>query len=716
MKRIILSSILIVLTAGTFVFGATKAFFADTETSTANVFTAGAIDLTIDNESFYNGVLNASTTWTQTDLTIEKFFDFPDLKPDDYGEDTISLHVDTNDAYLCANVTLTSNNENGQTEPESLVDLTVGANEGELAQLVNFLWWADDGDNVLETGESVISQGNFNQLGIGTTYPLTLADSATNIWTGVAGPIPGNSTRYIGKAWCFGTLGTAPITQDNSGTLMSPAGNNDGVNGAGQPEDGGVTCSGNALGNESQTDSLTADVSFEAVQARHNGGFRCALPEPIVSTVTVVKVVVGGPEAGNPAAFSFVLDAQSPTAFEGDGTNVVPVTAGAHSVVEVPVQDYVTTYSSVNGANCTNLVVPGNGNVTCTITNTFTPIIVPNIPTTLTIQKIVSGGTAVATDFSFTIDSNPAVLGSNEVTPGAHVVSEVAALNYTPAYSGGCDSNGNITAISNTNATCTITNTFVPPTPTTITITKNVVGGTATTGSFTYRIDGNIVPLGSNVVTPGSHTITETGGPANYVATFGSGCNASGTIVAVSNTNVTCAITNTFVPLTDNFGTSGACVQDIPGWDEDPGDTCVNGTVSKNPSVSGDDSVSPDGGNFALIGNLGHICRGVNATGLQNLQLKYYWRGDTDAEVTDNGLVQYYTSGTCLAPVGLVSVATHDLDNPDNNLTEPWSTLQSINLPGSLNNTTFFIRIAANTNGGNESLRFDGVTLTGIPI
>ncbi|MES2966749.1 MAG: TasA family protein, partial [Patescibacteria group bacterium] len=77
MKKIITSVGMIVF-IGALVAGGTGAFFSDTETSTANVFTAGAIDLKVDNESYYNGVLNTATTWTQTDLTIEKFFNFMD--------------------------------------------------------------------------------------------------------------------------------------------------------------------------------------------------------------------------------------------------------------------------------------------------------------------------------------------------------------------------------------------------------------------------------------------------------------------------------------------------------------------------------------------------------------------------------------------------------------------------------------------------------------
>ncbi len=290
-SRIVLGLVLLVGAGGALAVGGTQAFFSDTETSTGNTFTAGAIDLKVDNTSYYNGVLNQNTSWLADDLnngavTLHKFFDFSDLKPDDYGEDTISLHAQ-NDAYLCANVTLTSNNDNTCTEPETqstdpqcigqTPDTTPanGVGNGELAGLVNFIWWADDGDNVLESNENVISQGPIGALGVGGTATVTLADSVGNIWTGSPGPIPANTDKFIGKAWCFGAIGAAPLTQDNVGNVRTPAGDNDAVNGAGQPEDGGITCNGTLLTNESQTDSLTADVRFNAIQARNNNTFRC---------------------------------------------------------------------------------------------------------------------------------------------------------------------------------------------------------------------------------------------------------------------------------------------------------------------------------------------------------------------------------------------------------------------------------------------------------
>ena len=148
------------------VIGAAFAFFSDTETSIDNIFAAGEVDLGIDNHSFYNGVLNPGTTWRVdydlSDNPPRQFFNFLDVKPGDWGEDTISLHVKNNDAWLCADVTLTSNDENDLIEPELVDgDDTTGNSGGELAQNITFFWWADDGDNVFEEDETEMKEKKF---------------------------------------------------------------------------------------------------------------------------------------------------------------------------------------------------------------------------------------------------------------------------------------------------------------------------------------------------------------------------------------------------------------------------------------------------------------------------------------------------------------------------------------------------------------------------
>lgn len=425
--------------------------------STGSTFAVGEVDIKIDNESYYNGALNTETTWDLRDLTVEKFFDFGDVKPDDYGEDTISIHVELADSYLCADVTLTDNNENGCNEPEGQVDASCanpGPDEGELADLMEFMWWADDGDNVFENDEIIISEGPIGALPLNATHTLALADTATNIWTGQGGAIPVDSTLYIGKSWCYGSLTPQPLEQDGETDVWNPSLDNDAVDGAGQPEDGGFLCEGTTLGNESQTDSLSLDVAFNAVQTLGNDRFICGL---------------------------------------GAGVELLP-------------------------------------------------------------------------------------------------------------------------------------------------------------------------------------------------------------------------------PLIEDFGT-GDCLKDIPGWDEDKGESCITGTVSKNDDGTADNSVSPDGGRFGLLsGNNGFLCRSVDATGFENMVLDYYWRGDTQASDGETGSVHFFTTGNCAAPGPLTTLATHELDDGDNDVAEPWSTLQTIPLPGSLDNTTFFIRFTADSNSGNDSFRLDGIVIDGTPI
>jgi predicted ribosomally synthesized peptide with SipW-like signal peptide len=315
MKKLLASSTLLLGAMAALWIGSTGAFFSDVETSAGNTFTAGAIDLKIDNTSYYNGNVCANpasdqpdlgyiwvgqalfpvpgtpctTTWLADDLnngeiTLHKFFDFIDLKPSDQSEDTISLHTQ-NDAYLCAEVKLTSNKDNDCTTPENAANGgengACGAGDsnanGEIAQNVNFIWWADDGDNVLESNETVIPAGNLGQLGVGNTANVTLADSGSNIWTGQGGPIPGNTTKYIGKAWCFGNItanSETKIPQDGQGAVDA---NNDGIPDNGpDTRGGGFNCDGSGLDNKSQTDTMTADVTFEATQARNNSSFLCS--------------------------------------------------------------------------------------------------------------------------------------------------------------------------------------------------------------------------------------------------------------------------------------------------------------------------------------------------------------------------------------------------------------------------------------------------------
>lgn len=290
MKKILLS-LSIIAFVGAIAIGATGAFFSDTETSSGNTFSAGAIDLGIDNTSYYNGQAHASTTWDIAyDLDDQNgpsngaylFFNFKDLKPGDYGEDTISIHVNNNDAWVCSDITVTNDKDNDCTEPENDADAENGAcgdgdpnTNGDLADEIEIMWWADDGDNVFESDETIINQGHLGDVELWATTTVALADSINNIWTGQGNdPFPGATTKYVAKAWCFGNITAAGLAPSDYSGPDDPT--NAGDASETTSEDGGFICDGAGVGNESQTDSVELDVSFTAEQARNNADFTCA--------------------------------------------------------------------------------------------------------------------------------------------------------------------------------------------------------------------------------------------------------------------------------------------------------------------------------------------------------------------------------------------------------------------------------------------------------
>lgn len=379
MKKILLSLATLAF-VGAVIVGGTIAIFSDTEVSTGNTFTAGAIDLTVDNESYYNGVFNEGTSWLQPANLDDGqgpgfegeywFFHFEDLKPGDWGEDTISLHVNNNDSWLCVDVTLTSNQDNGSTEPELNDEEPWTAGRGELADNVNFIWWADDGDNVLEDDEHLLPSGPLGNLGVDETATTPLADSNTNIWLG-SGPVVGGETYYIGKAWCFGDFDIEASTYNQDGL---GAGENNG------PDVRQIDCDGSGEDNETQTDSMTADISFRAEQSRNNEEFECvAPPQPEVATLTVDKRITFTDVLVDVEISDFDLHVLGPSAFHEHFTDEIPWSdlepglytvsetyEGLESIISIP----------VFGLDCNSsgeVTLVAGDNKTCQVTNEVEP-------------------------------------------------------------------------------------------------------------------------------------------------------------------------------------------------------------------------------------------------------------------------------------------------------------------------------------------------------
>ncbi len=309
MRRLLTSALLVVGAAGAVALG-TRSFFSDSESSVGNVFAAGTIDLKIGNVSYYNGVASTETSWTLRDLTIEKFFNFLDVKPGDLGQDVIEVQVGSNPAYVCANVQVTENSENGLMEPE--VDLADTEPTGELADELNFAFWNDDGDNVYETGETLIVEGPAS--GVLTGGTLALADSDENNVGGVVpAGIPAEQSFYIGKAWCFGALTLGAVAPGSGDVVTNP----------------GYTCDGSEATNIAQSDRLVGNLSFYAVQTRNNEEFQCEdslfpspsgspSPSPSASPDTIVEVTSVD---ATPSASNWV--------FYNDETDTVDTTLGS---------------------------------------------------------------------------------------------------------------------------------------------------------------------------------------------------------------------------------------------------------------------------------------------------------------------------------------------------------------------------------------------------
>lgn len=262
--RLVVLAVLIIFALVVASSWVTRANYADTETSADNTFQAGDVDLKISNTSYYNGKANADTSWDIRDLTDELFFNFLDLKPNDYGEDTIGLRVMTNPSWLCADIEITANDDNTCNEPELAVDTTCSEPndnlfDGDLAEVLQFIFWVDDGDNVMEEGEKELVRGPASAVLGGASYALS--DVTGNVFDPEGGPLEPEKDYFIGKAWCFGELEVSPAVDDAD---TGPDIRTD-----------WLSCDGEAVGNASQTDNLTGNIQFRATQSRGNPNFSC---------------------------------------------------------------------------------------------------------------------------------------------------------------------------------------------------------------------------------------------------------------------------------------------------------------------------------------------------------------------------------------------------------------------------------------------------------
>lgn len=327
-QRIVLS-LGIVVFAGALVAGATGAFFSDTETSTGNTFTAGALDLKVDSEAHYNGLVcviedkvgtwqadgvtfvdneavpadhypqpedACEGTWAETDLGVEQqFFSLTDIKPGDEGENTISLHVYDNDAWGRFIVNNITDLDNTCTEPENEavdendVDLdpecdntTSTPGVGELAANVTFNSWLDQG-NI--PGFQCNNEAAVPQVGPCNEDP-TEGDNILNGGTVGDDQIPTEVLFWTGEtvdevsegpfelsevlAAAYGLMGCSDVTGHTDYGVCHGLAQDGRMVGSTTYYFGLGWSVPDSVGNEAQTDSLNMDLVFEVEQHRNN--------------------------------------------------------------------------------------------------------------------------------------------------------------------------------------------------------------------------------------------------------------------------------------------------------------------------------------------------------------------------------------------------------------------------------------------------------------
>ncbi len=296
------------------VIGFTVSYFKDTETSAGNKFVAGKFNLQVGSQCTYNGDIVTECNWlTPKDLSNELFFNFDDVKPGDFGENTLTLKIDNNPAWVCAELYNLKSYDNGCELPENLVDDpatscdTPGLGQGELQNNLKFTVWKDtDCDNILDPetpgvpGTNGHCEGEFFNP---CTYYLDpgSCEAESQIfgcyWNEdfCDGPPVSCDDFHTeeecnrpepGCYWTPGTPGTpgtpaeqVVVNNQPADTLLWPIADSTTQTG---PLPGGTNnCYGFSwnvpleTSNIIQTDSFEGDIRFTAVQSRHMDNFKC---------------------------------------------------------------------------------------------------------------------------------------------------------------------------------------------------------------------------------------------------------------------------------------------------------------------------------------------------------------------------------------------------------------------------------------------------------
>ena len=208
MKKKVLISIFIVAVIGLFLGAGVYSLFQDVETTTANTFAAGTLDLQVG----------------ATNPTTEKI-NFPALKPGDINATAANWQMQnlgTVPGNLNISTSAITNYENTLFAMETAAgDATGGATQGELGANLNVSFWTDITNNGWSTGDYYLkSDGTTVAWASGATLPTAAYDKLDNFggksWNNVQTNLPTGTIGYFKVAYDLPSATTNVIQSDSS--------------------------------------------------------------------------------------------------------------------------------------------------------------------------------------------------------------------------------------------------------------------------------------------------------------------------------------------------------------------------------------------------------------------------------------------------------------------------------------------------------------------
>jgi len=273
----------------------TNALYTDEESFADNVMTAGTLNLSVSVRSVaandeYEAAVGAIDYHEEADGEIATGFDLADVKPGDWAIFCVDLEIQENPGCVTVTTSDLANDDNGHTEPESDVDDTDGDGEGELAQNMLAEVYSDFDGSVDSDDPRDYLSGRDDTTPMGTSlaeFYDTYNDDEDSSGVTVGGGTAFNTTSFYLLLW-----------------LPS------------------------SVGNVVQTDSVSWDTTFDAVQARHNDSCNlpsddeCACPDTDVDTSAEQSsaVTVQSTDASSFPDISTFLDVDTAAGNAGDLT------------------------------------------------------------------------------------------------------------------------------------------------------------------------------------------------------------------------------------------------------------------------------------------------------------------------------------------------------------------------------------------------------------